>query len=120
MVPRFHALDLTGSDALGFLQGLVADARAPWPERPVVVYVFLVHDAIARIRPLLRALWEEGGVTLVTTGTYHLRDWACDRGDLAFGLRVMDPIAGTSRQDVVGARGKAAAASAGMMSPSSE
>uniref|UniRef100_A0A7S2W988 Methyltransferase domain-containing protein n=1 Tax=Rhizochromulina marina TaxID=1034831 RepID=A0A7S2W988_9STRA len=86
----FSALDLTSDEAPRHLENLLV-AERPSSQSPVFVFLFLVTEALAKIRPLLRALWTKGGVTLVTTGGFHLRDWAYDRGDIAYGLRVIDP-----------------------------
>ncbi len=43
------------------------------------------------MRPLVRELWSRGGLTVVTMGAYHFSDWANDRADIEYGLRIVDP-----------------------------
>ena len=52
--------------------------------------LFLVVPALRSVRPLVRALWERGGVSVVTMGGYHFEDWAYDRGDFDFDVRIID------------------------------
>jgi SAM-dependent methyltransferase len=61
------------------------------PRKYSVVVLFLVHSALRMVKPLVRELWERGGVTVVTLGGYHFEDWAYDRADLEFDVRVIDP-----------------------------
>ena len=73
---------------------LLRDEEALWPggkTRPFsVVVLFLVHAALRQVKPLVRGLWERGGVAVVTLGGYHFEDWAYDRADFDFDVRVID------------------------------
>lgn len=53
--------------------------------------LFLVVPALRAVRPLVRALWERGGVSIVTLGGYHFADWPYDDADLDFDVRVIYP-----------------------------
>ena len=52
-----------------FLPSPPARVRAPNSRAQVVL--FLVHGALRVVRPLVRALWDRGGVAVVTLGGYH-------------------------------------------------
>jgi hypothetical protein len=52
--------------------------------------LFLVVPALRAMRPLVRALWERGGVSIVTLGGYHFEDWPYDRADFDFDVRIIE------------------------------
>ena len=55
-----------------------------------VVVLFLVHNALAKVEPLVRELWERGGVSVVTLGGYHFKTWSYDRWDTDYEVRIID------------------------------
>ena len=57
-----------------------------------VIVLFLIHTALAKVEPLVRQLWERGGVSVVTF-CYHFKGWAYDRWDADFEIRIIDPKA---------------------------
>lgn len=56
-----------------------------------VIVMFLVPAALRKVAPLVRCLWERGGVTVVTLGAYHFDDWAYDRADLDLDVWIINP-----------------------------
>ena len=81
--------DSDGGDGTGLDYALLDDHESPF----TVVVLYLVPAAMKLVEPVVRALWDRGGVTVVTC-KYHYREWNYTRADLAYDLRIIDPRPG--------------------------
>ena len=74
-----------------------------------IVVLYLVPDALRLVEPVVRALWNRGGVTVVTC-KYHYTGWNYTVADTAYDVRVIDRKGGQGKGGDGGGEGEAEAA----------